>query len=78
MVASLLSLVSGLFALAGKIFEWLYARQLIDAGKTQQQLKELSAQVRDARVAVAAREAIRATLATDPDSMSDDDGFRRD
>lgn len=78
MVASLLSLVSGLFALAGKVFEWLYARQLIDAGKTQQQLKELSAQVRDARVAVAAREAIRATLATNPDSVPDDDGFRRD
>lgn len=78
MVASLLSLVSGLFALAGKVFEWLYARQLIDAGKTQQQLEALSAQVRDAQVAVAAREAIRATLASDPDRVSDDDGFRRD
>lgn len=78
MVASLLSLVSGLFALAGKVFEWLYARQMIDAGKTQQQLKDLSAQIKDAQVAVAARETIRSTLAAHPDRVSDDDGFRRD
>lgn len=77
MVASLLTLISGLFALAGKVFEYLYARQLIDAGKTQQQLKDLSLQVRDAQVAVAAREAIRATLADHPDSVPDD-GFSRD
>lgn len=78
MVASLLSLVSGLFALAGKVFEWLYARELVDAGKTQQQLKDLAMQIRNAQVAVAAREAVRATIAADPDSLPDDDPFLRD
>lgn len=78
MVASLLSVVGGLFALAGKIFEWLYARQLVDAGKTQAQLDALSKQVKDAQIAVAAREAVRAAAAADPDSLPDDDGFRRD
>lgn len=78
MVASLLSLVSGLIAIAGKIFEWLYARQLVDVGRTQQKLEDLSAQVKGAQVAVAAREAVRAAIAREPDSVSDDDGFRRD
>jgi hypothetical protein len=77
LIGTILSIVSGLFGLAGKLFEWLYARQLVDAGKTQQQLSDLSAQVRDAQIAVAAREAARAAAAADPGGVSDD-GFRRD
>jgi hypothetical protein len=76
MVASLLSLVSGLFVFAGKVFEWLYARQLIDAGQTQQQLETLSAQVKEAQIAVAAREAVRAAAAAG--RLPDDDPFQRD
>jgi hypothetical protein len=78
MVASLLSIVGAFFALTGKIFEWLYAKDLVNAGKTQQQLDALSKQVKDAQIAVAAREAVRAAAAADPDSLPDDDGFRRD
>lgn len=78
MISLLLSLVSGLFTAAGKIFEWLYARQLVDAGKTQEQLEALRKQVHDAQIAVAAREAIRASVAAHPDSLSNDDPFRRD
>lgn len=78
MISLLLSLVGGLFTAAGKVFEWLYARQLVDAGKTQEQLEVLRKQVHDAQIAVAAREAIRASVTADPDSLSDDDPFRRD
>lgn len=78
MITAILSLVSGLFSLAGKIFEWLYARQLVNAGKVQQQLDDLSAQVKDAQVAVAAREAVRASAAVNPERVPDNDGFRRD
>lgn len=78
MIAAVLSLVSGLFTLAGKVFEWLYARKLVDAGKVQQQLEDLSRQVINAQIAVAAREAIRASSTVKPDSLPDDDGFRRD
>lgn len=77
MVASLLSIVSGLFALAGKVFEWLYARQMVDAGRVQEKLDALSQQVKDAQIAVAAREAVRSAAAAHPDGVPDD-GFSRD
>lgn len=78
MIPSLLSTLGALFSVVGKIFEWLYARQMVDAGKVQAELEALRKQVRDAQVAVAAREALRAHLAANPDSVSDDDPFRRD
>ena len=76
MITAILSLVSGLFTFAGKIFEWLYEAKLIDAGKTQQQLEDLRKQVHDAQIAVAAHEAVRAADAAN--SLPDDDPFRRD
>jgi len=73
-----LSLISSLFWAAGKLFEWLYARQLVDAGKTQAELEALRKQVQDAQVAVAAREAVRVDVARNPDGVPDDDPFLRD
>lgn len=73
-----LNVISGLFWAAGKLFEWLYAKQLVDAGRTQQQLETLRNEVTKAQIAVAAREAIRASVARDPDSVPDDDPFLRD
>lgn len=78
MITAILTFISGLFQFAGKLFEWLYARQMVDAGKVQQKLDDLSVQVKEAQIAVAAREAIRAVAADHPDRVSDDDGFRRD
>ena len=78
MVATILTLISGLFTAAGKLFEWLYARQMVDAGITQQKLSDLAQQVKDAQIALAAREAARAAAVNDPGRVSDDDGFRRD
>ena len=63
MIPSLISVLSALFSAVGKIFEWLYARNLTDAGKVQAELDALRKQVRDAQIAVAAREAIRAASA---------------
>lgn len=77
MISAILSVVSGLFAVAGKIFEWLYARQLVDAGKTQASLEALRKQVQDAQIAVATREAIRAAN-TGGVSIDERDPFLRD
>lgn len=76
MIATILSLIGGLFGLAGKLFEWLYARRLVDVGKTQQKLEDLARQVRDAQIAVAAREAVRAASAAG--KLPVDDPFQRD
>jgi len=78
-ITALISALSGLFTVVGKVFEWLYARNLVNAGKVQAELDALRKQVRDAQIAVAAREAQRAADAADgAGSVSDDDPFRRD
>jgi hypothetical protein len=73
-----LSIISGLFWAAGKLFEWLYARRLVDAGRVQAELEALRKQVQDAQIAVAAREAVRADIARNPVRVPDDDPFLRD
>ena len=78
MIGALLSVVSGLFSVAGKVFEWLYAKQLVDAGRVQEKLDALNKQVRDAQIAVAAREAVRAATVRDGVSVDDTDPFLRD
>ena len=78
MVAAILSAISALFTLTGKLFEWLYARQMVDAGVTQQKLSDLAQQVNDAQIAVRAREAARAAAINDPGRVSEPDEFSRD
>lgn len=78
MIPAAIALLSALFSAVGKMFEWLYERDLVNAGKVQAQLDALRKQVRDAQIAVAAREAVRAHVAANPDSVPDDDPFRRD
>lgn len=78
MISAILSVVSGLFSVAGKVFEWLYAKQLVDAGRVQEKLDALNKQVRDAQIAVAAREAVRAATIRDGLSVDEQDPFLRD
>lgn len=78
MISTILNIVSGLFWAAGKIFEFLYARNLVDAGKTQAKLETLNKQVRDAQIAIAAREAIRNDIISNDGRLPDDDPFLRD
>lgn len=78
MVPALISLLTVAFAAVGKLFEWLYAKQLVDAGRTQQQLEQLSNEVKQAQIAVAARETVRASIAKSPDSLPERDPFLRD
>lgn len=79
MISVALSLLSAFFTFTGKLFEWLYAKQLVDAGRTQSQLEALRNQVHDAQVAVAAREAVRAAILKSPGSIvPEHDPFLRD
>ena len=78
MILAVLSAVSALFSAAGKIFEWLYAVKMVDAGRVQERLDALNIQVRDAQIAVAAREAVRAATVRDGVSIDERDPFLRD
>lgn len=78
MIPAIIAFLGQLFGLVGKVFDWLNARQLVDLGKTREQLESLKAQVDAAHRAVLVREAVREHIATHPDWMSDDDPFRRD
>lgn len=77
MIAIALNIIGGLFWAAGKMFEWLYARQLVDAGKTAQQLEDLKGQVDAAKKAVELREKARRTAELDPSGVMSDDEFLR-
>ena len=77
MISLILSLISGLFQVAGKLFDWLHAKQLIDAGKTAQQVEDLKAQVDDAYKALQARLAVERERQLNPGGVRDDDGFKR-
>lgn len=78
MISAILTFLSGLFTVTGKLFDWLYARDMVNAGRVQQQLDDLREQVKSAQIAVAAREAIRVSDARNPDSVPDNDPFLRD
>lgn len=77
MITAIISLISGLFAVAGKLFDWLYAKQLIDAGKTAQQLDNLKGQIDAAQKAIALREKARSDAELNPSSILQPDEFTR-
>lgn len=77
MITAIISLISGLFVVAGKIFDWLYSKQLVDAGKTAQQVSDLKAQIDAAQKALEARLEVERDRQLNPGGVHDDDGFRR-
>lgn len=77
MIYAILTIIGSLFTAAGKMFDWLYANKLVDAGKTQQQVADLKAQIDAAHKALEARLAIEREQQLNPDGVHDDDGFKR-
>lgn len=59
------------------MFDWLYAKDLVDAGKTQQQVANLKAQIDAAHKALQARLAVERERELNPGGVRDDDGFKR-
>lgn len=77
MIVYLLQLIGGLFAVAGKLFDYLNQKQMVDLAKTAQQLENLKAQVDAAHKSVEIREAVRAALERNPGSVMSVDEFTR-
>jgi phage-related minor tail protein len=72
-----LQIIGGLFTLAGKLFDYLNQKQMVDLAKTSQQLENLKAQVDAAHKSVEIREAVRAALERDKSSVLSVDEFTR-
>jgi len=76
-IVTIISLLSSLFSVAGKLFDWLYAVRLADAGRVAERLESLKGQVDAAQKAVETRMAIERERERLSGGVSDDDGFRR-
>jgi len=72
-----LGLALGLVKLLGAFTGWLHDRAMISAGQAEQIAAELKGQSDALTKALAAREAVRADIARNPDRLRDDDGFKR-
>ena len=77
MIYAILTIIGSLFQAAGKLFDWLHAKQLVDAGKTAQQVSDLKGQIDAAHTALQARLAVERERELNPGGVRDDDGFRR-
>ena len=77
MIVWILQLLGGLFTLAGKLFDYLNQKQMVDLAKTAQQLENLKAQVDAAHKSVEIREAVRAALERNPGSVMSVDEYTR-
>jgi hypothetical protein len=76
-ISVIINLIGSLFMAAGKLFDWLYAKNLADAGKTAQQVADLKGQVDAAHKALQARLAVERERELNPGGVRDDDGFKR-
>jgi len=77
-ITALISLLSGLMGVIVNFFNWLHENQLVQSGVAQAQLENMKAQANEAQLAIAAREAVRADVASKPDSVPVNDPFLRD
>lgn len=72
-----LALILSAVKLLGAITSWMHDRQMVSAGQAEQIAAELKGQSDALTKALAAREAVRADIARNPDRLRDDDGFKR-
>ena len=77
-ITALISLLSGLMGVIVNFFNLLHEKQLVQSGVGQAQLENMKAQANEAQLAIAAREAVRADVASKPDSVPVNDPFLRD
>lgn len=77
MIVYIIQLIGGLFMLAGKVFDYLNQKQMVDLAKTAQELSNLKAQVDAAKKAVEIRDKARRAAELDPAGVMSDDEFTR-
>ena len=78
MMEKILNLLGGLARLAVSLIGLFEGPRLIDGAWARVNLENLQGQIDACKIALAAREAVRADVARDPDRLPVDDSFRRD
>jgi len=78
LISAIVSLLGGFMSAVVNFFNWLHEQQLVQSGIAQAQLESMKAQANEAQLAIAAREAVRADVASKPDSVPVNDPFLRD
>jgi hypothetical protein len=78
MIATILTLLGGLARLAVSLIGLFERRRLIDGARARVNLENLQGQINACKIALAAREAVRADVARHPERLPVDDPFRRD
>jgi len=78
LISAIVSLLGGFMSAVVNFFNWLHEQQLVQSGIAQAQLESMKAQANEAQLAIAAREAVRADVASKPDSVPVNDPFIRD
>lgn len=72
-----IAILAAVLAIARALADWMHDKQLIDAGTNN----AVVVGIKNAQDAIAraqkARELVRSTIARDPSSVLDDDGFKR-
>jgi len=77
-LTAIIGFLTSLSSMIVSFMNWLHERQLVQSGIAQQQLDDLKGQIHGVQLAIAAREAVRADVARNPDSLPVNDPFRRD
>ena len=78
LISAIVSLLGGFMSAVVNFFNWLHEQQLVQSGIAQAQLQSLKDQAHEAQIAIAAREAVRADVASKPDGVPVNDPFLRD
>jgi len=77
MVPLILNFIIAMFTALGKIFDHLHERQMVNVGRTEEKMAELSKQVNQAHQALKARIALEQSINDKPSSLLDNDSFKR-
>ena len=77
-ITTIIGLLSNVVSVIVSFLNWLHEQQFVQSGIAQQQLNDLRGQIHEVQLAIAAREAVRADVARNPDSLPEHDPFRRD
>ncbi len=78
MILAIINAIAAFLKVATSFIDYMERQRLIDSGAAQAQLDMMRKNLDATRIAIAAREVIRADIAANPGKLPEHDPFRRD